>query len=418
MTRKKPEAPPEIRKKDDGRVTEVRHYRLITPLFGGGVTPGEADPVTVVRGTEVRGHLRFWWRATRGGQSNGDLAALKQREDAIWGSMSAEDLPKPEQVLISLKIINCGKPFQATDRYGKNVQNIGDVKSEDSYAAFPLRDKPGAVVLEGVEFELELRYLGKHQADVLAALWAWETFGGIGARTRRGLGALQCIVRNGTSIKAPAVEKLQQEIEQGLKDHVVGGAWPPGVPHLAVPLWFKLTPSSGSSDAIAAWRHVIGELRSFRQMRNKSGNSPFGRSLWPEPDKIRRITGDWKKPTHAPVHPVGKFPRGRFGLPIIFAFKKSDENLGDPAQSTLQSAGTNRYASRLILRPLACANGRGMGLAAILVGPKDPPGGYVLNTSGNVSHAVNVDLNTTEANQIKPLNGQTDVLLAFLDYLK
>src|SRR2546423_570031 len=65
-------------------ITRVLRYVVITPLFGGGVAPAVADPVTVVRGSEIRGHLRFWWRACRGGQYNGDLCAMKETEDLIW----------------------------------------------------------------------------------------------------------------------------------------------------------------------------------------------------------------------------------------------------------------------------------------------------------------------------------------------
>ena len=54
-------------RRDGARVLAwERTYTLLTPLFGGGVEPREADPVSVVRATAVRGHLRFWWRAVRG----------------------------------------------------------------------------------------------------------------------------------------------------------------------------------------------------------------------------------------------------------------------------------------------------------------------------------------------------------------
>src|SRR5712692_5047904 len=73
-----------------GFITQQREYELITPLFGGGVEPGFADPVTVVRATEIRGQLRFWWRAMRGGNPNfdGELRKMKQVEDLIWGAAS------------------------------------------------------------------------------------------------------------------------------------------------------------------------------------------------------------------------------------------------------------------------------------------------------------------------------------------
>ena len=54
-------------RRDGARVLAwERTYTLLTPLFGGGVEPREADPVSVVRATAVRGHLRFWARAPGG----------------------------------------------------------------------------------------------------------------------------------------------------------------------------------------------------------------------------------------------------------------------------------------------------------------------------------------------------------------
>ena len=35
---------------------------LITPMYGGGVRPGEVDTEMPVRASAVRGQLRFWWR--------------------------------------------------------------------------------------------------------------------------------------------------------------------------------------------------------------------------------------------------------------------------------------------------------------------------------------------------------------------
>ena len=64
--------------------TQVRRYKLITPLYGGGVKAGEVDTVTPIRGTAVRGQLRFWWRAIRGGQFDGNLAKMKEKEDEMW----------------------------------------------------------------------------------------------------------------------------------------------------------------------------------------------------------------------------------------------------------------------------------------------------------------------------------------------
>src|SRR5262245_19615123 len=79
---------PEINKNSEAYTSQVHEYELMTPLFGGGVETQHADPVTIVRATEVRGQLRFWWRATRGGQFGEDLAKMKKAEDTLWGSTS------------------------------------------------------------------------------------------------------------------------------------------------------------------------------------------------------------------------------------------------------------------------------------------------------------------------------------------
>jgi CRISPR-associated protein Cmr1 len=71
-------------------IVETREYELITPLFGGGVEPNTPDPVTTIRATEIRGHLRFWWRATRGGQF-ATIEELKAKEDEIWGTAAKFD---------------------------------------------------------------------------------------------------------------------------------------------------------------------------------------------------------------------------------------------------------------------------------------------------------------------------------------
>ena len=83
-----PPPPPIYKKPRPDLIRQVRTYKLITPFFGGGVRPNKRDPVTLVRGTAVRGHLRFWWRATQGGRFGNDIAEMKKAEDALWGSAS------------------------------------------------------------------------------------------------------------------------------------------------------------------------------------------------------------------------------------------------------------------------------------------------------------------------------------------
>lgn len=417
-------------------MTEIRKYKIITPLFGGGEVPHSPDIITVVRASEVRGHLRFWWRATRGGMFHGNLAEMKRREEEIWGSAGDKGKPGPSNIIISLSVSKRGNDFQAINQQNHPINNIGSPSSKHGYVAFPLRDEQNPVVKENIEFELRIDYpdeitinKGGHRDEKIkigielkAALWAWETFGGIGARTRRGFGALQCVEVNGHSVTPPTVDEFDNWLKDQLNQWVTSGSWPDGVPHLSQSLNHKI---KKGKEPGKMWHDLFRKLKDFRQSRyhDKSGR-PLGRSKWPEPNAIRRLTKTFAPSHKSSKSSVDKFPRAKFGLPIIFEFKKDDVAHGDPARTTLQGGDElNRLASPLILRPIACAGGA-VGLAAILEwqprSPSDeaytPPGGLVLKTSsGGVP--VKSDLTPQEAKNIPPLHGQTDVLQAFLDFL-
>jgi CRISPR-associated protein Cmr1 len=185
------------------------------------------------------------------------------------------------------------------------------------------------------------------------------------------------------------------------------GIWPENVPHLSRKASLRITyPSTNGQEA---WEYLIRRLSGFRQ-------APVGRtkgsSNWPEPKNIRRMMG--QKTILVPQHPK-KFPRAAFGLPIVFHFKD-----GDIKDTILQGAedGYDRLASPLILRPIVCKDGKAIGLALLLEGPRIPPGGIVLLESETKKrHKVETTLELDEAAEITPLSGQTDVLQAFLDYL-
>jgi CRISPR-associated protein Cmr1 len=415
-------APAVTVKIDPDIITQVREYQLITPLFGGGAVPAEADPVTVVRGSEIRGHLRFWWRACRGGQFNGDLVAMKTVEDKIWGAAykkGDEPIPQEKTVQITVEVLNVGtliKPFRIEkDKKGRNQAkpNAGI----PPYAAFPLLPdqielkKPQAQihiqdVLENVSFRLTLSFPQVHQKDIEAALWAWETFGGLGARTRRGFGALHLLKIDSDAYNdLPSAASVKEWLEKKISVHVKPGSPPVGTPYLGANIQLAVTgPTKESKDA---WGILIKRLSEFRQ-------TPYGRdgsSLWPEADATREITKSG--------HSTRKFPRAAFGLPIVFHFID-----GVPADTTLQGAEQehDRLASPLILRPLKCKDGqivKAVGVALVLDTSRTPPQGLLLSEKGNEDHPyhVNSALTPAEARALPMLKGETDVLKAFLKHI-
>jgi CRISPR-associated protein Cmr1 len=410
---------------EDQWITEEHTYEITTFLMGGGVEPYEADSITTVRAAEIKGLLRYWWRATRGGGFNGDLAAMRREEAKIWGWSADEKNGGPSKVKVSVEIIAEGS-FEEHDRdergqirkrWNKKKQQrepirLGDPQSNYGYVAFPLRDRENGGVRRGVRFRMRLLFPKdeKIKEEVQAALWAWETFGGIGARTRRGFGALRRI-DEGTNY--PSRDQVESWLRQGLSRYANFKAWPQDVPYLSPEM--NLVVESFDEDPFSIWQKLVSALKRFRQARPGRG-----RSLWPEPDAIRHLTKRWV-PRHEPVHPVRKFPRGQMGLPIVFHFKDS----GDPPDTILQGPLHDRWASRLILKPLPCKEGY-VGLVAVLQGPDRPPNGWKLveiegktaSKGGYYEFSVEAELEENEAQRIKPLKGKPDVLQAVLNFLE
>lgn len=392
--RKQPGSPPAITRLEKSNIfTQVREYELITPLFGGGVAANETDPVTVVRGTEIRGHLRFWWRACRAGQFNGNVAAMKAAEDALWGAASLHEtdaVPYNQTIQITVDIVNSGTSVAYT--------------TAPSYAAFPLQSNP-KTLQKGVSFNLAISYPVEQQEDIESALWAWETFGGIGARTRRGFGALHLLKIDYQPVTdIPYPNQIRAWITQKLEKYVKDGVAPKGLPHLSKNCQFWI--STSAQNPIEAWRNLIQKLQNFRQ------DGRPGPSSWPEADAIRAIAG--KQGTQS--QGIQKFPRAAFGLPIIFHFKGND-----PRDSTLQGEQKKfeRLASPLILRPYLCRNNQAIGLALLLDGTHPIPKqfGQLYLTGFGQPRLVQETLTKGEAQHIPVLNGQPDVLQAFMNFL-
>jgi len=420
---------------DPAWITIIRDYKLITPLFGGGVVAGKVDSITPIRGTEVRGHLRFWWRATQAGRFGNNLEKLKKEEDRIWGAASA-----PSSTSLTILDATRGNPVKvrANVRGQMKEVDIGDPRSPFGYVAFPLRgdenNKPGQV-MENITFRMRLTFPREIQDDMKAALWAWETFGGVGARTRRGFGALQCIGCDLTGFEQSAAhewmwkyscETAPNEIFADLQNFVPVGEFNDKLSHLSHRS-NSIARTGVRDDATTSWLDLINAFKSFRQSR--AGARRFGRSHWPEPDAIRDLTGQSlrQRGHDIPVYnpPIYKFPRASFGLPIIFEFKRTDSHPTDPnkdpRKTELKGLEHDRLASPLIIRPLACLNEQFIGLAMVLDGPRIPPGGLKLDNSPKNPAKGSETLTNNEAgaiaSRVNSYNGNPDILQAFLDSL-
>lgn len=312
------------------RVVTVR-CRLITPMFGGGVTPGEVDREMPIRASALRGQLRFWWRLLYGaGRKPSDLFAV---ESALWGGISSKG-PRASRVTLRVRqTTNRGPGNLPASSVPSGAQGGVQLAPEDkldlpAYALIPDPESKGRSLLQaGYGFDLVLRFTQtvthQQQKEVIEALRWWASFGGVGARTRRGFGAVK-VDSGDVELKPVTDEEVKMQ-----------GGW--------------IVSGQRERDAIKAWKEAVDAFQRFRQGKN------VGRSRWPEPDAIRRLAGV-NAAAHVPEHPAdGVFPRAAFGLPIVFHFKDSgdpgkrgERNESDP---TLEPVSGDRMASPLILRP-------------------------------------------------------------------
>ncbi|WP_437677255.1 type III-B CRISPR module RAMP protein Cmr1 [Sorangium sp. So ce131] len=347
-------------------IDEVRTYEFLTPVFGSGVTvKGQhkhVDPVTPIRAASMRGQLRFWWRACNP-QGCRTPEELREKEDRVFGSTE-------EPSRLTVEVVAQPAAYAPVEVLAGKFEAVPGM-AEIAYGSFPLRAeaKSGAGGTHGVlhrlsgPWQVRFRYPRELRSDIEAALWAFAHFGGLGGRTRRGFGAV---------VEVRPEPEQTPAMEVGWASHVKGLQVP--WPHL--PRWsdagrkLVVRRERHWQDGLAAQKFLLGRLRELRQGatgRTNGGTNRAGRSLWPEPDEIRRLTPCSHR-HHLPEHPVHAFPRASFGLPIIFKFKNDKE--GDPAQTTLAPRGYNRWASPLVLRPHR--GPAGIEAIALLLEPRVP----------------------------------------------
>ena len=365
---------------------------VVTPMFGGSSVSGEVDGDDPIRSTTIRGHLRFWWRATRGAAFT-DTVALQEAEAAIFG-----DTKRPSKVKIWVESFEdkakLRNVMKEKDRSGNQRKQICETLKRVNYVMFPFTTAKKTQFLDpSYRFKLCVRYdvrlkneqgqeeLKKLQREVELALWAWINFGGIGSRTRRGCGALYSPKFSPSYKNVRTSGDFNAWIGKRLEDYKVD-LLPFGSSREWPTLSDKIVIKPDVQPLSSAWAGIIQTYQKFRRRANKNerndGKTKIGRSHWPEADSLRRITGMVFK-RHKPSVTITDdqdiaFPRAQFGLPIIFKFKdnKGEQKNRDPYTTQITPKGENkeRLASPVIVKPIAIGDKTGIGAIVILNQPR------------------------------------------------
>ena len=394
---------------------------LVTPMYGGGVESTKVDTAMPIRASSIRGQLRFWWRLlAKYKWKLGDNQAIRTAEFELWGGMNdGDDDGKAGKVL--LKVTNVPNSKQIENNLVEYREYIGTQNNRKlEYILFPASNaddrqnnphkllNPNNITWD-LQFAFSPNILNIHKnigndkpnpkEQVIETLRWWANFGGLGFRSRKGLGAVY-------------VSQCQDfpEICQPLT--------PDDVAQAGCQLVIR---KDKFTDVLRALQTSVQKLSDFRQKpkvgRNEEqqANRP-GRSRWPEPDALRRIYSR-HAPNHTPVHPAGNvFARAVFGLPILFDFGPSSRQ-GDPSIKTmLEPKNGERLASPLILRPIY-AGGEGnknQWYAGALVLPYK----HILKEKVKIGNNYYPIWQDDTAQYITPVreNGGIDPLQAFLTY--
>lgn len=330
--------------------------KVITPLFGGGYETREVDPVTIIRPATIRGHLRFWWRATAGSQFS-TAQDLYKAEASIWGGAAEKEIDVTAgAVVIRVENVKSGQVKQHSDLAPRPNPQTGP---QEGYFLFPFQRQTGSNPVAEAKAKIDVAFRltvvfaktlnDEQKNEVKNAIKAWLAFGGLGARTRRGCGALQVTENNVEDWLPPADKEGRKKWFESLSGNRNGEAH-----------WTCLSGGSvilgAPKDAMAVWRELGKFWARFR--KGHVGNirySPMSGAKWGDyRNHLVRFNNQSSLPLAKPY----------LGLPIIYQqFQKA------PFSGEIKSENTGRMASPVILKPLALANGQIVPMVAVLNAP-------------------------------------------------
>jgi len=340
--------------------------QVTTPLFNGGADPdGKAgfqpSPDAGVRVASIRGAMRFWFRALAGSVTGPDVKRLALMERAVFGGISDQHgegaavssplilrLADPPEPVRDAGFIDGGR---AGLRY---LLGLGLMKPKKGGA-----DLLRPYVRPGTEFELKIGFRHAKQTPVeirtagetlaFASLWLLCAYGGLGARTRRGLGGLRI---TGIAGNLPQPWETVNLLTPGL-DFYRNLTWPrllpagtssiyqqdlPALARLGGPLFIPLltaldkwpqqppfpviaknyVPAALSARSFSSWDDTLNYAG--RQWRLFRANRPEHDIQARDRGQVR--TAEWDNVIHGSQT---DFPLGALGLPVGFQDKKSGE---------------------------------------------------------------------------------------------
>ena len=334
------------------------HYRLVTPMFLGG--EGQQVDPTQFRNASFKGALRFWWRALNWGAAQKDSAPLQwlhAREGALFGLASDGKDSKQSRVQIQsdLQKVTLKQP-------GMGLKDIGYLLGQGLYS---FSSGVTRQYLDGGDLTITLRFKPGTSAEdiqsVEQAAIALGLFGGLGSRSRRGLGslALQTLERNDQGEKEFTTLK---SIEEFIKE--LDFSAPKDAPLSALCVASRIDISATDNTGLGVLQKISKEMQLYRSFgrNNKVGSDDARRNFVADHDAARDAT-QGKALAHLPQRAV-------FGLPHNYHFSSNqrDKDIGITAEKE------GRRASPLLVHIHPLKDGSFIAIQTLLPGIFLPPG--------------------------------------------
>ena len=363
---------------------DILTIKIITPMMLGGPAPGrtiKCQPRTQLI-PALRGELRWWWRAMVGPLAGNDRNLLQSLEATLFGSALNDKQGRQSPIRMRLlcepryENVEPGKlPEFANEANGKWVRYLlgpgligreergsGKVNVFNRSRYIP----PNNTFTVGVRFassECEIRELFG------ALLWVVNRWGGLGARSRRGFGAIEVRWPNGPIPTTDSFDTIVQQTQETLGE-TPGIRLGPQLPESAASqypqfrqghFWektvaFSQTPLAALAEMGERWRH-----------HRASQHAP-GANYFPQ-----RKTPEWLNVVSPAIHrraaPNQPFGLGALGMPIQFE-KTIGVTVVDAADKPL------RLASPVRFKPTSAPSGTFMRIVGFATQPC-PPDGHV-----------------------------------------
>jgi CRISPR-associated protein Cmr1 len=350
-----------------GVVEIVARYRVVTPLFCGGADP--AATAAELRLPSFKGVLRYWWRALAWSEYSETLDAIQAAENKLFGSggagaqrsrvvMQLGEVSTPAQLAKGSRLKDPrGNPLSPGACHGLIYLGYGLIDARSGELSRPCLIPRGNA---SFEFEVKLRCRGVEQRELALLRRALEivgSVGGLGARSRRGYGALALVE---LGVEGASDWKPPTSIAE-LKERLVTLTVPTRHPLLPRYTAFSadsrhvLLQASEADDPLALLDRVGREMVRYRSygrnetiLADDNGHGVCAeRKFTPDHHAMQRVAAG------GGVQPPGFHPeRIAFGLPHNYFFSKNQP--GRQKARVGPGGGFDRRASPLFIHIHMC----------------------------------------------------------------